>query len=69
MYTNGNTKHQNPIIWSFVLFQYGATPLYNAAQNGHEKVMTILLRSGCDIDKVNVTVFSMYICSFASLLY
>ena len=65
LYTDGNAKQWNSIIWSFVLFQYGLTPLYTAAHNGHEKVITILLRSGCDIDKVSITVFSLYICSFA----
>lgn len=45
-----------PIYWpqyNFIIRQYGCTPLYRAAENGHVDIVKILIKAGADINVYN----------------
>ena len=63
----GQWKCQHSIFYSLFIWQNGQTSLFNASMNGHDKIVTLLLKSEADVnlpDKVRWCC----ICSFSDTL-
>ena len=40
-------------IHTFIILQYGCTPLFEASQNGHDKIVDVLKAAKADVNIVN----------------
>ena len=40
-------------IHTFIILQYGCTPLFEASQNGHDKIVDVLIAAKADVNIAN----------------
>ena len=58
-------------IYTFIILQYGCTPLFEASQNGYDKIVDVLIAAKADVNianKVSYITTCMHRCKIAVLM-